>query len=135
MPTLMRAADCIVCKAGGLITTESLACGLPILLTDAIPGQEASNVRYVVEGGAGAVAKDPLEGLETMCHWLANGGEGLAECSQNSRRLGRPRAAFDVAALAWKQAQLGPQARPERNIPEEIQKLVDRFQQATQNTE
>ena len=30
MPTMMRAADAIVCKAGGLTVTESLACGLPL---------------------------------------------------------------------------------------------------------
>jgi 1,2-diacylglycerol 3-beta-galactosyltransferase len=43
MPTMMRAADAIICKAGGLTVTESLACGLPLLLTDVIPGQETGN--------------------------------------------------------------------------------------------
>ena len=32
MPSLLRAADGIICKAGGLIVSEALACGLPILL-------------------------------------------------------------------------------------------------------
>jgi 1,2-diacylglycerol 3-beta-galactosyltransferase len=39
MPTLMHAADFIVCKAGGLIVTEALACGLPLMLIDVIEGQ------------------------------------------------------------------------------------------------
>jgi 1,2-diacylglycerol 3-beta-galactosyltransferase len=45
MPDLMHAADFIVCKAGGLIITESLACGLPLILYEALPGQEVGNVR------------------------------------------------------------------------------------------
>jgi 1,2-diacylglycerol 3-beta-galactosyltransferase len=118
MPTLMHAADCIVCKAGGLIVTESLACGLPILLTDVIEGQETSNARYVVEGGAGELAQNPLDGLETVCHWLARGGALLAQRAQNAKRLGRPRAAYDVAELAWAAAARGPQTRAERHVPD-----------------
>jgi 1,2-diacylglycerol 3-beta-galactosyltransferase len=118
MPTLMQAADCIVCKAGGLIVTESLACGLPILLTDVIEGQETSNARYVVEGGAGELAQSAMGGLETMCHWLANGGTLLAQRAQNAKHLGRPRAAYDVAELAWAAALRGPQIRAERHAPE-----------------
>lgn len=114
MPTLMQAADCIVCKAGGLIVTESLACGLPILLTDVIEGQETSNARYVVEGGAGELAPSPMDGLEIMCHWLAEGGKLLAQRAQNAKNLGRPRAAYDVAELAWAAAVSGPQIRAER---------------------
>ncbi len=115
MPALMHAADCIVCKAGGLMVTESLACGLPILLTDVIEGQETSNARYVVEGGAGELAQSPIEGLESMCHWLANGGAQLAQRAENAGRLGRPRAAHDVAELAWAAAAHGPHGRPERH--------------------
>ncbi len=124
MPTLMHAADCIVCKAGGLMVTESLACGLPILLTDVIEGQETSNARYVVEGGAGELAQSPIEGLESMCHWLANGGTLLAQRAENARRLGRPRAAYDVAELAWAAAASGPHPRAERRGIE-LPKLTD----------
>ncbi len=118
MPTLMQAADCIVCKAGGLIVTESLACGLPILLTDVIEGQETSNARYVVEGGAGELAQSPIDGLEIMCHWLANGGKLLAQRAENAKHLGRPGAAYDVAELAWAAAVRGPQIRAERHVLE-----------------
>jgi 1,2-diacylglycerol 3-beta-galactosyltransferase len=111
MPSLMHAADCIVCKAGGLIVTESLACGLPILLTDLIEGQETSNANYVVDGGAGELVDSPLEGLETAYHWFAAGGELLAERSRRASSLGYPRAAYDVAGLAWEAAIRGPQPR------------------------
>ncbi|MCL5994635.1 MAG: glycosyltransferase [Chloroflexi bacterium] len=120
MPAMLHAADCIVCKAGGLIVTESLACGLPILLTDVIEGQETSNARYVIEGGAGELAHTPLEGLEIMCHWLAEGGELLAQRARNARRLGRPRAAYDAAELAWAAAMRGPRVGPERHVSDLI---------------
>jgi len=108
MPELMHASDCIICKAGGLIVTESLACGLPLLLVDVLPGQETGNADYVVQGGAGELSPTPLDGLETMCHWLMLGGERLTQCAQNARRLGKPRAAYDVAERAWAAAQAGP---------------------------
>jgi UDP-N-acetylglucosamine:LPS N-acetylglucosamine transferase len=124
MPTLMHASDCIVCKAGGLVVTESLACGLPILLTDYIEGQETSNANYVIGGGAGEMANNPLNGLEILYHWLANGGELLYQRSQKSKQLGRPRAAFDVADLVWKEAIRGPQKWSERHLTNKVEKIV-----------
>jgi 1,2-diacylglycerol 3-beta-galactosyltransferase len=105
MPAMMRAADAILCKAGGLIVTEALACGLPLLLADVIPGQETGNANYVIDGGAGELARQPVDALESLCHWLARGGELLARRAACARRLGRPRAAYDVADLAWAAAE------------------------------
>jgi 1,2-diacylglycerol 3-beta-galactosyltransferase len=101
MPTLMRAADCIVCKAGGLVLSEALACGLPILLIDAIQGQETGNAEYVLQNHAGAFAHNPIEALEILYHWLYHNGEQLAQHAQHARSLGRPCAAHDIAELVW----------------------------------
>jgi 1,2-diacylglycerol 3-beta-galactosyltransferase len=111
MPTLMHAADCIICKAGGLIIAEALACGLPIVLVDVLPGQEAGNARYVTQGGAGELALDPIAALEIMSHWLVGDRALLAERAQNARRLGHPRAAFEVAERAWSMATRGPSGK------------------------
>jgi UDP-N-acetylglucosamine:LPS N-acetylglucosamine transferase len=107
MPTLMHAADGILCKAGGLIVSEALACGLPLLLIDVLPGQEAGNADYVIEGGAGELAPDPASALETIYHWLDRDGALLAERAQNARRLGHPRAAYEIAERVWA-AEHGP---------------------------
>jgi 1,2-diacylglycerol 3-beta-galactosyltransferase len=128
MPQLMHASDFIICKAGGLIVTESLACGLPILLTDYIEGQETGNVRYVVEGGAGELVRNPLDALETVSHWLADGGDLLARRGRNARSLGYPRAAYDVAGLAWEAAVRGPQPRPMLHFSDRIEKMMRRKQ-------
>ena len=112
MPALMRASDCIICKAGGLIVAEALASGLPLLLVDVLPGQETGNAEYVIEGGAGERAESGIAAMEIMYHWLDQDGALLAERARNARRLGRPRAAYEVAARAWKAAEQGPAARP-----------------------
>jgi UDP-N-acetylglucosamine:LPS N-acetylglucosamine transferase len=113
MPTLLRAADCVLGKAGGLIVSEALACGRPLLLADVIEGQETGNAGYVVAGGAGELADNPVEALEILCHWLDRDGRLLGERTENARRLGRPRAAYDIAESVWALAQIGPMPLPE----------------------
>jgi len=101
LPRLMRASDCTLCKAGGLIVTEALASGLPLILIDGLPGQEMGNAEYVVEHGAGEEASDPISVLETVYHWFDQDGARLAECAENARSLGRPRAAQEIAEIVW----------------------------------
>jgi 1,2-diacylglycerol 3-beta-galactosyltransferase len=85
---LMKAADFIVCKAGGLVITESLACARPLMLVEVIPGQETGNADYIVLNGAGDLAREPVEVLETLSHWLMDGGTLLRTRQENALRLG-----------------------------------------------
>jgi 1,2-diacylglycerol 3-beta-galactosyltransferase len=101
MGTFMRGADCVLGKAGGLTVSEALACGLPLILVDVIPGQETGNASYVVSGNAGMLADDPTEVLEAMAHWLEKDRHHYQQQAQNARRLGRPRAAFEIAEQVW----------------------------------
>jgi 1,2-diacylglycerol 3-beta-galactosyltransferase len=128
MAPFMRAADCILSKAGGLIVTEALACGLPLLMIDVIPGQEEGNARYVLEGGAGERAQDPIEVLEILLHWTQDKGRLITQRAENARRLGRPFAAYEVADLAWQAAVRGPVSKPLRLLPsrERVTELLRR---------
>jgi len=101
MGKFMRAADCVLGKAGGLTVSEALACGLPLILVDVIPGQETGNADHVVSGKAGVLIRDPIDVLETMCHWLEKDKHYYKQQAENARQLGRPRAAFDTAELIW----------------------------------
>jgi 1,2-diacylglycerol 3-beta-galactosyltransferase len=101
MGTFMRGADCVLGKAGGLTVSESLACGLPLILVDVIHGQETGNANYIVSGDAGVLASNPTEVLEATSHWLEKDGFRYEQQAQNARRLGRPQAAFVVAELTW----------------------------------
>jgi 1,2-diacylglycerol 3-beta-galactosyltransferase len=97
----MRAADCVLGKAGGLTVSESLASGIPLILVDVIPGQEIGNAEHVVSGNAGVLASNPTDVLEAMAHWLERDRLHYQQQAQNARQLGRPRAALDVAELTW----------------------------------
>ncbi len=101
LPTMMHAADIIMCKAGGLIVSESLACGLPLLLVDVLPGQETGNAEYVIENEAGEWVQTPVGALETLYHWLNYGGAQMRKRAENARKIGHPRAAYDIADEAW----------------------------------
>jgi len=127
MPDLMRAADCIVSKAGGLIITESLACGLPLIIMKVIPGQETGNARYLVDEGAGDVALEPLAFLETMAHWLADDRRVYRQRAANAARLGRPQAAYDAADLIWQAAHEGVRPRRSRISREKLKTLLRQF--------
>ncbi len=109
MADMMLASDAIIGKAGGLMVTESLACGLPIMLIDMIPGQEEGNRDFVIENGAGVMVEEPIQVLEALAHWMKNDSRGLEEAAENARRVGRPNAAMDAADMIWKAALRGQQ--------------------------
>jgi 1,2-diacylglycerol 3-beta-galactosyltransferase len=101
MGTFLRAADCVLGKAGGLTVSEALACGLPLIMVDVIPGQETGNADYVVSGNAGVLANHPMDALEAISHWLEKDRLHYRDQANNARQLGHPRAAYDAAELTW----------------------------------
>jgi len=48
MDELMESADIIITKSGGLTTCESMAKGLPMVITKPIPGQETYNAHFML---------------------------------------------------------------------------------------
>ncbi|HLE29240.1 MAG TPA: glycosyltransferase [Anaerolineales bacterium] len=109
MPDFMRAADVLVSKAGPGTICEALNAGLPIILYGYLPGQEAGNVAYVVEAGAGLWAPGPQRVVEALRRWIGPEADpqALPQAAANARRQGRPTAARDIAAAIWETAQAG----------------------------
>src|ERR1019366_766977 len=58
---LMDASDLLITKPGGLTSSEALAKGLPMIITNPIPGQEERNARYLLKHGVAEQADDPAE--------------------------------------------------------------------------
>ena len=112
LPEMMLAADVLVTKAGGLIVSEGLACGLPMILIDSISGQETGNVRYVCNHGVGVKAKTREDVRNVLCEWLGNEGNVLRQYAANARLLGKPGAAYRISDEIWKVLQ-----RNERKAP------------------
>lgn len=111
MPQLMMASDILVCKAGGLIVTEALACGLPMILIDVIKGQETGNAQFVIENQAGELATNPIIFLEVLSHWLSNNEKILKERADHAHLAGKPFSAFHVADLLIQAAQEGSKTK------------------------
>ena len=99
IPVLMAASDIVVSKAGPSTVAESLAMGLPMIVSGYIPGQEDGNVKVVVRGKAGLYAPKPKLIAQTLREWLAPGSNALTEYSEAARKLGRPYAADRVADI------------------------------------
>lgn len=57
MAARIAAADVVVGKAGGLTVTETMTAGRTMVIASAVPGNEAVNEAFVVEGGAGVSAR------------------------------------------------------------------------------
>lgn len=96
---LMQAADLVVTKPGGLTTSEVLARGAIMVIVNPIPGQESRNSDYLLESGA-AIKANNIATLGYKIDGLLKDPERLASLRANARRIGKPRAAFDVVAKA-----------------------------------
>jgi 1,2-diacylglycerol 3-beta-galactosyltransferase len=116
MPQLMDAADIIVTKAGPATITEAAIAGLPMILMDAIPGQEEGNVEYVVENDAGAWAPEPQRVAQIVTQWFGEGSEGLHKRTENALRIARPNAVWDIVEEVMKWAEYGTIKNPERKL-------------------
>jgi len=100
MPQLMSASDVIVTKAGPSTLCEALVCGLPILISGFVPGQEEGNVNFIKAHEAGYLLKQPAQELGPLLQRLtADGGAELAALGLRAYALGRPEAARE--AVQW----------------------------------
>jgi 1,2-diacylglycerol 3-beta-galactosyltransferase len=97
MPEMMHAADVIVTKAGPGSICEALSCSLPIVLSGFVPGQEEGNVTFVVENGAGVLARTSGEMIDALRRLIKPGSQVLQQQLENARRISHPRASFDIA--------------------------------------
>jgi processive 1,2-diacylglycerol beta-glucosyltransferase len=95
MHELLSVADLVVTKPGGLTVSEALARGVGLVLIHPIPGQEDRNSDFLLEQGA-AVKANHLPTLPFKVADLLRHPGRLEQIKANARRLGRPRAAFDI---------------------------------------
>lgn len=93
---LIVASDLIITKAGGLITSEILARGTPMVIVEPIPGQEEQNADVISAAGAGVQLR-LLEMVTPAVQYLLKHPERLAEMNQAALALGQPRAALNIA--------------------------------------
>ncbi len=98
---LMEIASLIITKPGGLTISEALAKGLPLVLINPIPGQEAANANFLTKKGA-AVKIDNPEEIPNIIKELITNRQKLADMSLQARQISKPKAALDIASLIIK---------------------------------
>jgi 1,2-diacylglycerol 3-beta-galactosyltransferase len=93
----MAASDCLVTKAGPGTIAEAMTNGLPMILSSFLPGQEAGNVPYVVEGGFGKYTGNKPKIIGDEVYKLFKNEQQLHEMSQKAKALARPDATVTIA--------------------------------------
>ena len=92
----MDAADCIITKPGGLTTSEALAKGLPMIMTNPVPGQEDRNVEFLSNAGA-AIKTSKSFPVDDAVYLLFLNDRRRELLKQSVAMLGRPDSTRDLA--------------------------------------
>ena len=98
MSDWLRCADVVIAKAGPATIAESACCGVPLLLTSQLPGQEKGNAHFVAVAGAGQRAPRRWQLVRDLGE-LRRNPAALTAMRTASAGLARPGAAAGVAAL------------------------------------
>lgn len=95
----MHASDLIVTKPGGLTTSESIACALPMVVFKAYPGQEEQNAALLVENNIGVIMEDSGDAADTVGALLKN-RKKLLSMRESCRRYVRKNSCQNIFELA-----------------------------------
>lgn len=94
----MHASDLIITKPGGLTTSESLACSLPMAVFQAFPGQEAQNADFLVKNNMAIMLKEGEEGKKQIENLLKD-ENALNEMKENCRKFAKPKSCENLYSL------------------------------------
>jgi 1,2-diacylglycerol 3-beta-galactosyltransferase len=97
MADLMHAADLLITKAGPSTISEALSCGLPMLISGALRGQEEGNAEWVAGTGAAALTPTPEQLVVALRDLTRNGTESLLRMRQKAAEAAGPEAALSAA--------------------------------------
>jgi 1,2-diacylglycerol 3-beta-galactosyltransferase len=99
MADFMSAADLLITKAGPSTISEALACGLPMLISGALRGQEEGNVDWVLNTGAAMLTTDAQELTATLQCLLRDGRHALTRMAEKAREAATPESSLLAAQL------------------------------------
>ena len=69
---MMDAADCIITKPGGITSSEAISKGLPMIMSNPIPGQEDRNVDFMLNNGLALYASKTFPLDEAVYYLFKN---------------------------------------------------------------
>lgn len=92
MANLMKQADLMVTKPGGISLSEAIALQTPLILTPAVPGQELDNAKLFEKEGMAIMTQQESEIVPAVLHLLKNPA-AVSELKQNMKQHFYPYAA------------------------------------------
>ena len=75
----MQCCDIIITKPGGLTVTEALACNVPLVIFDAIPGQEEENADFLIKNNMAVKLSTEDKNIKETIENLLDDSEKLIE--------------------------------------------------------
>jgi 1,2-diacylglycerol 3-beta-galactosyltransferase len=100
MAEWMAACDLLLTKAGPGMLAEAACLGVPVVITDFVPGQEIGNVSWVVKNGAG-IYEHEVEGIAAVVSELLRPGNPTLEMiGAQARAMARPDASAEIVTEA-----------------------------------
>lgn len=101
VPALMNIADFVVTKPGGLTSSEALACDLPMIICNPIPGQEDHNSNFLLNNGVAIRLFDNEDMEITLKDFLSN-EKRIAQIHDMIKIVGKPNSTKDICELILK---------------------------------
>jgi len=95
---LMEIATVIITKPGGITTAEALAKGLPMLIVNPLPGQEAMNTVFLLKEGVAIKSENPADVVILLEELLYNKHK-LDTMREKARAVSKPDSATNIAKL------------------------------------
>lgn len=96
--TYMHASDLLVTKPGGLTVSEALASNLPLLVFDAIPGQEEDNAAFLARHGMG-IPINKRDSIAEVISELLRNPQKLEKMRKNCQAFDKSDCVSNIAAL------------------------------------
>ena len=86
IPLILDATDCLITKPGGLSVSEALAKGVPMILTNPIPGHEERNETFITNLGAAVRTTKQTEIDEVLWQLLSDSEQlkAMARCAKSN---------------------------------------------------
>jgi len=97
----LAAADIVLNKPSGLALLEAMACGVPFLALDPLPGNERRHCDLIERWGVGHWVRNHAELAAVVERLLANPSQ-LKRMGDRGKSLSQPRAAHDAAEAILK---------------------------------
>jgi processive 1,2-diacylglycerol beta-glucosyltransferase len=113
VPDLIRVNHLLIGKAGGAMVQEALAAGVPMLITQILPGQEEGNARWILQNGCGAFCPTNEVVASTVERVFADGAAVWFQMHRHVIALSRPAAARECAGWIEGRLEAVGMAHPE----------------------